>query len=86
MNHMASTNEEMVELCQKLTEAKIQQGKKITELFLQVSKLMKLLTEKSAKPAGNDQSEHTAASPYKNVTSARKSTRRECAGRMSPIR
>ena len=64
MNHMAYTNESMVELCQKLTEAKMQQGKTITELILQVAKLTKLLTEKSTKPAGSERSERTAASRY----------------------
>ena len=86
MNQMASTNDTMVELCQYLTEVKIQQCKQIIELILQVAKLTKLLTEKNTKPAGSDRSERMASSGYKNVTRARKSTRRECAGRMSPIR
>ena len=51
MNQMASTNEAMVELCQNLTEAKIQQGKQITDLIVQVEKLNKLLMEESTTPA-----------------------------------
>ena len=86
MNQMASTNEAILELCQQLTEAKMQQGKQITELILQVAKLTKLLTEKNTKPAGSDRSERTAASRYKNVTRSRKSTRRERSGRIRPIR
>ena len=51
MNKMASTNEAMVEFFQQLTEAKIQQGKQITDLILQVAKLTKLLTGNSTQPA-----------------------------------
>ena len=86
MNQMALTNKAIVELCQQLTEAKIQQGKQITELILQVAKLTKLLTEKNTKPAGSDRSERTAAAGTKNVTRARKSTRRERSGRIGLIR
>ena len=34
MNQIASTNKAVVELCQQLTEAKIQQGKQISYLIL----------------------------------------------------
>ena len=34
MNQMDSTNESMVEFCQKLIEAKIQQGKQIKDLII----------------------------------------------------
>ena len=36
--------------------------KKISDLILQVSKLTKLLTEKSTNPAGSESSERTAVS------------------------
>ena len=65
MNQMDSTNKAMVELYQKLTEAKIQQGKQITDLILQVAKLTKLLTEKIMNPDGSESSERTAAIRYK---------------------
>ena len=71
MNQIASTNKAMVELCQQLTEAKIQQGKKVTELILQVAKLTNLLTEKITNPAGSERSKRTAASWNENVTSTR---------------
>ena len=61
---MTSTNEAMVKLCQHLTEAKIQQRIKITELIMLVAKLTKLLTEKSMKLDGSDLSERMAASRY----------------------
>ena len=64
MNQMASTNKAMVELYPQLTKAKIQQGKQVTDLILQVAKLTKLLTEKSTNPAGSERSERTAASRY----------------------
>ena len=72
INQMASTHEEMVELCQQLTEAKIQQGKQIIELILQVAKLTKLLTEKSMNPDGSDCSKCTAASRYEKCDTCKK--------------
>ena len=72
MNQMALTNKAIVELCQQLIEAKIQQGKQITELILQVAKLTKLLTEKNTKPAGSDRSERTAASRYEKCDTCEK--------------
>ena len=72
MNQMASINEAMVELSQQLTEAKIQQGKHVTELIVQVAKLTKLLTEKSTKPSGSDRSERTAARQYKKCDTCNK--------------
>ena len=67
MNQMATTNKAMIELCQRMTEAKIQQGKQISDLILQVAKLTKLLTEKSTKPSGSDLSNRTAASQYEKI-------------------
>ena len=72
MNQMASTNDAMVELCQYLTEVKIQQCKQIIELILQVAKLTKLLTEKRTNPAGSDCSKCTAASQYKKCDTCKK--------------
>ena len=72
MNQMASTKEAMVELCQQLTEAKMQQGKQITELIVQVAKLTKLLTKKSTKPAGSDCRKRTASSRYKKCDMCKK--------------
>ena len=72
MNQMALTKEAMVELCHHLTEVKMHQGKQIIELFLQVAKLTKLLTEKSTKPAGIDRSERTAAIRYKKCDTCKK--------------
>ena len=72
MNQMASTNKAMVELFQKLTESKIQQGKQISYLILQVAKLTKLLTKKSTKPAGSERSECTAARRYEKYDKCKK--------------
>ena len=69
MNQMASINESVVELCQQLIEAKIQQGKQISYFILQVAKLTTLLTEKSTKPSG---SERTAASRYEKCDKCKK--------------
>ena len=72
MNKMASTNEAMVELFQHLIGAKIQQGKQITDLILQVEELTKLLTEKITKPAGSKRIERTAASQYEKCDKCKK--------------
>ena len=72
MNQMVSTKEAMVELCQYMTEAKIQQGKQISDLILQVAKLTKLLTEKSTKIAGSERSKHTDASRYEKCDKCKK--------------
>ena len=72
LNRMASTKEDMVELCHHLTEAKIQQGKKITDLILQVEKLTKLLTEKITKPSGSERSKCTAARRYEKCDKCKK--------------
>ena len=72
MNQMASTKEAMVELCQQLTEAKMQQGKQITELIVQVAKLAKLLTEKITKPSGSYCSGRTASIRYKKCDTCKK--------------
>ena len=64
MDQMASTNEAMVELCHQLTEAKIQNGKQITDLILQIAKLTKLLKEKSTKQAGSERNKRTAVIRY----------------------
>ena len=86
MKQMITINKTIVELCQKLTEAKIHKGKQITYLIILVAKLTKFLTEKSTKTSGSERCERTAASWYGNRTSSRKSTIRECAERMKPIR
>ena len=72
MDQMASTNEAMVELCQNLTEAKIQQGKQITDLIVQVEKLNKLLMEESTTPARSDYSERTASIRYEKCDTCKK--------------
>ena len=72
MNQMASTKEAIVELCQQLTEAKMQHGKQITELIVQVVKLTALLTDKSTNTAGSDSSERTAAIPYEKCDTCKK--------------
>ena len=65
MNRMDLTNAAIIELCQQLTEAKMQQGKQITELIVQVAKLTKLLMENITTPAGSDCRERKTASRYK---------------------
>ena len=72
MNQMASTNEAMVEFCQQLTELKIQQGKNISDLILQVAKLTKLLTDRSTNPEGSERSKHTGASRYEKCDKCKK--------------
>ena len=72
MNQMASTNEAVVELCQQLIEAEIQQGRQITDLIMQVAKITKLLTEKSMKPAGSERSECMAARRYEKCDKCKK--------------
>ena len=72
MNQMAPTNEAMVESCEKLIEAKIQQGKHISYLILQVANLTKLLKEKSMKPSGSDRSNRPAAIQYEKCDKCKK--------------
>ena len=77
INQMALKNEVMVEFCQQLIEAKMQHGKQITELIVQVAKLTKLLTEKRTKPAGSDCSKCTAESQYKKSDTCKKTHKKE---------